>query len=78
MPRLRTELAMFRTEMRDQMSEFRAEMRDFRTEMRDFRSETRADIRHLSERIDGVNGRLDTVIDAVAALRSDFDRHTHD
>jgi uncharacterized coiled-coil DUF342 family protein len=48
------------------------------SELRDFRAEARADIRHLGERIDGVNTRLDTVIDAVARLRTDFANHTHD
>jgi hypothetical protein len=44
----------------------------------EFRAETKADTRHLSERVDGVNTRLDTVIDAVAQLRTDFANHTHD
>jgi uncharacterized coiled-coil DUF342 family protein len=48
------------------------------SELRVFRAEARADIRHLGERIDGVNTRLDTVIDAVAQLRTDFANHTHD
>jgi hypothetical protein len=47
-------------------------------ELGDFRADTKADVRHLSERVDGVNTRLDTVIDAVAQLRTDFANHTHD
>jgi hypothetical protein len=54
------------------------EITDLRSELHDFRAEARSDSRHLGERIDGVNTRLDTVIDAVAQLRTDFANHTHD
>jgi hypothetical protein len=38
----------------------------------------RTGIHRLDERIDGTNTRLDTVIDALAQLRTDFANHTHD
>jgi uncharacterized coiled-coil DUF342 family protein len=47
-------------------------------ELRDFRAEARADLRSLTERLDGVNTRLDTVIDSVAQLRTDLAGHNHD
>jgi uncharacterized coiled-coil DUF342 family protein len=47
-------------------------------ELRDFRAEARADLRSLTERLDGVNTRLDTVNDSVAQLRTDFAGHSHD
>ncbi|WP_375496810.1 hypothetical protein [uncultured Jatrophihabitans sp.] len=40
--------------------------------------ELRVDMRAMNARIDALNGRVDTVIDALADLRSDFGRHTHD
>lgn len=33
---------------------------------------------HLNDRIDSLNARMDTVIDAIASLRQDFAQHSHD
>ena len=54
-----------------------AELRtELRTELREFRTEMRTEIHRLDERVDGTNTRLDTVVDALAQLRTA--NHTHD
>ena len=46
--------------------------------MHDEIHEIKGEIRGINHRIDGVHTRIDTLIDAIAGLRTDFDRHTHD
>ena len=71
---LRSDIKELRTESRDSLQEFRSENRadlqEFRSENRadlqEFRSENRADHRETSARIDRLEGKVDTLIVALA------------
>lgn len=60
------------------LTEVRETRTEMLTEIRELRTETRSELRAMSGRIDALNGRVDTVIDALADLRRDFDTHTHE
>ena len=73
---------MARVTLRDVLPELRDTRNELHTELQATRSELRGEllgeIRATNRRLDALNGRVHTVVDAVADLRGDLATHRHD